>query len=125
MKVKRLKQPEDWEELKKKAAKGKEIIIYKFSPFCPVSIYTETIFDKWADEVPDLESLNLAKLNVVASKSLSRQISAELRIVHESPQVIWLSRNLEVKWDASHYEIDKNELDNHLAAFQEENINKF
>lgn len=117
MKVKRLKQPGDWYEMKNLAARGVEIVIFKFSPFCSVSLHTESIFDKWAEGLQDRDQLSLAKINVITSKSLSRQIADELGVVHESPQVIWLNKNLEVKWEASHYEIDKPGLDNHLLEF--------
>jgi len=115
LKIVKLKNLNDWEEFKKEASAGNELIIFKFSPVCGVSLYIETIFQKWADGLEDSNRLKISKVNVITAKKLSRQIAAELNVIHESPQVIWLKTNLSVKWDASHYEIKEAEMDKNLT----------
>ena len=53
-------------------------------------------------------------MNVIFSKSLSRRIPKDLEVVHESPQVIWLDREMKVKFHASRYDINEEELNKHL-----------
>ena len=115
MKIDKLKDTSDWEEFKKEAAAGNELIIFKFSPVCGVSFYAENIFRDWADELQESIRLRLSKVNVISSRKLSQQIAVELNVSHESPQVIWLRTDLSVKWNASHYEINKAEMDKNLT----------
>jgi len=115
LKIVKLKNLNDWEEFKKEASAGNELIIFKFSPVCGVSLYIDTIFQKWADELLESNRISLSKVSVITAKKLSRQIAAELNVIHESPQVIWLKTNLSVKWDASHYEIKEAEMDKNLT----------
>jgi len=114
MKIDELKDINDWEEFKKEASKGKELIILKFSPICGVSLYAENIFQKWADELQESSKVILSKVNVITARQLSRQIARELNVTHESPQVIWLRTNLSVKWNGSHYEIKEAEMEKFL-----------
>ena len=111
MKINKLKNISDWEEFKREASAGNELIIFKYSPVCGVSYYAENIFKDWVDELNDSSRLKISKVNVITAKKLSRQIGAELNVAHESPQVVWLRTNLSVKWNASHYEIKKEEMD--------------
>ena len=115
MKINELKDINDWEEFKTKASRGKELIIFKFSPVCGVSFYAEKIFQKWADELHESSRVILSKVNVITARQLSRQIARELDVNHESPQVIWLRKDLSVKWNASHYEIKEAEMDKILT----------
>ncbi len=115
MKIIKLKNINDWEEFKSKAAEGNELIIFKFSPLCGVSFHAENIFKNWADELQDSNRIRLSKINVITSHQLSRQIAAGLNVNHESPQMIWLRTDLSVKWNASHYEIKEAELKKNLT----------
>ncbi len=115
MKIDKLKDTNDWEEFKKEATAGNELIIFKFSLVCGLSLYIENIFQKWADELQESNRLRLSKVNVITARQLSRQIAAELNVNHESPQVIWLRTDLSVKWNASHYEIKESELKKNLT----------
>ncbi len=115
MKIDKLKDINDWEEFKREATAGNELIIFKYSPICGVSLYMNPIFQKWADELQESNKLRLSKVNVVTARQLSRQIAAELNVNHESPQVIWLRTDLSVKWNASHYEIKEAELKKNLT----------
>ncbi len=115
MKIVKLKNINDWEEFKKEAMAGNELIIFKFSPVCGVSFHAENIFKNWAVELQESSRLRLSKVNVITASKLSRLIAAELNVNHESPQVIWLRMDLSVKWNASHYEIKEAEMDKNLT----------
>jgi len=114
MKIIILKNINDWGEFKSKAAEGNELIIFKFSPVCGVSFYAENIFKDWADELQNSTRLRLSKVNVISARKLSQQIAKEFNVIHESPQVIWLKKDLSVKWTASHYEIKEAEMNKNL-----------
>ncbi|MBT8387128.1 MAG: bacillithiol system redox-active protein YtxJ [Ignavibacteria bacterium] len=115
MKINSLKNINDWEDFKKKASAGYELIIFKFSPVCGISFYAESIFQDWADELQELRRIKLSKVNVISARKLSQQIAGELNVSHESPQVIWLNKDFSIKWNASHYEINKAEMDKNLT----------
>ena len=83
MKIIKLKNIDDWEEFKREASAGNELIIFKYSPVCGVSYYAENIFKDWVDELNDSSRLKISKVNVITTKKLSRQIGAELNVVHE------------------------------------------
>ncbi|NNG27928.1 MAG: DUF2847 family protein, partial [Ignavibacteriaceae bacterium] len=89
MKITKLKNINDWEEFKKEASSGNELILFKFSPVCGVSFYAENIFKDWVDELNETVRLRLSKVNVISARKLSQQIAEELNVTHESPQVIW------------------------------------
>jgi len=114
MEIIKLKNKNDWEEFKSKAAEGNELIIFKFSPVCGVSYYAENIFNDWADKLQDSNKVRLLKVNVISARKLSQQIAEELNVTHESPQIIWLNMDLSVKWNASHYEIKEEEMNINL-----------
>jgi len=115
MKIIKLKNINDWEEFKKEASVGNELIIFKYSPVCGVSFYVENIFKDWADELHDSNRLKISKVNVITTRKLSLQIARELNVTHKSPQVIWLRTDLSVRWNASHYEIKETEMDKNLT----------
>ena len=115
MKIINLKSINDWEKFKKEALAGNELIIFKFSPVCGVSFYAENIFKDWVDELQDSCSLSLSKVNVISARKLSQHIAKELNINHESPQVIWLNKDLSVKFNASHYEIKESSMNRNLS----------
>ena len=114
MELNKLSDKKEWKELIKNSPNDHEIIIYKHSPICPISHVTEAVIKDWCNVHSDNNHLKILKVNVVFSKSLSRRIAKELGIVHESPQIIWLDRGMKVKFHASHYDINEEELNKHL-----------
>jgi len=110
MKVKKLRSPADWEKLRNSTKNEKELIIFKYSPFCPASRYIEHEFRDWCKKI-DKNDINIVKVNVITARKVSDNIAEELQIRHESPQLIWLDKQLNVKWNASHYSIDEKQLD--------------
>lgn len=111
-----LKSDNDWNEFKQRAAETEsEIVLAKVSPVCPISFSAESIIDRWANDLAD-DSVLLSKLDVIESRTLSRHLADVLGVVHQSPQVIWLDKNLNVKWHESHHQITVEALNQNLSA---------
>ncbi len=105
--IKELKSIEEWEQLKKESLSKSELVILKYSPYCSISVFAEDNFDRWVSSLDGSAELKIRKVNVVSERPVSQQIAKDLKIVHESPQLIWLDREMSVKWNATHYEITK------------------
>ena len=73
-------------------------LIFKHSPTCGISNRAFTEVSVFADAHPDLP---IHLVDVLAQRSLSRQIALELHLTHESPQVI-LVVDGQLLWNASH-----------------------
>ncbi|PIW69253.1 MAG: bacillithiol system redox-active protein YtxJ [Ignavibacteriales bacterium CG12_big_fil_rev_8_21_14_0_65_30_8] len=106
---------EDWESFIS-LNKNNEKIIFKFSSICPVSFFVEKKIASWINDLDENQQINIAKVDVVNSKSLSELIEEQTNVKHESPQVIWLDKNNDVKWNASHYSISKGKLEEQLTG---------
>ncbi len=104
----------DWEKYKQENYNGSETIVFKFSPVCSISRAVENIFDRWFTNLPEETNINCIKIDVINSRVVSNKIAGELDVMHQSPQVIWLSQNNKVKWSESHYSITESELDSNL-----------
>jgi bacillithiol system protein YtxJ len=90
------------------------LIIFKFSPICPISHSVERTFDEWYAGLPENTVIMCVKIDVVNSRSLSQQIAQEFGVQHESPQAIWIQADHHVHWHASHYSITPKALDTQL-----------
>ena len=114
MELNKLSDKKEWKELIKNSSNDFDLIIYKHSPICGLSHSVDIILDDWCKEHSDNNDIKILKVDVIFSKSLSRRIAKDLKIVHESPQIIWLDSELKVKFHASHYDITEEELNKHL-----------
>lgn len=114
MEIINLSDKKKWKELIKNSSNNYELIIYKHSPICGLSHTIDIILEDWCKTQSDNNSIKMLKVNVIDSKSVSRRIAKDLKIVHESPQLIWLDKEMKVKFHASHYDIDEEELNKHL-----------
>ena len=115
-KVTELSSAGDWENVKEKHDGATEIIIFKISPICTVSLVAERIFDMWFSQLPDDTKLLGLKIDVIKSRELSQKIAREFEIIHESPQIIWLDKSLNAKWHDSHHRINEKSLKSHLSV---------
>jgi bacillithiol system protein YtxJ len=109
-----LSDKKEWKELIKKSSCDYELIIYKYSPICGLSHLVDNILDDWYKEHSDINHIKILKVDVISSKSLSRRIAKDLKIAHESPQLLWLDKEMKVKIHASHYDINEELLNRHL-----------
>jgi len=114
MEIINLSDKKEWKELIKNSSNDYEFIIYKHSPICGLSHSVDIILDDWCKVQNDNNHIKILKVNVIFSKSLSRRIAKDLKIVHESPQLIWLDKEMKVKFHASHYDINEEELNKYL-----------
>jgi bacillithiol system protein YtxJ len=114
MEVINISDKKEWKELINNFSNNYELIIYKHSPICGLSHSVNIIFDDWCKKHSETDQIKILKVDVIFSKSLSRRIAKDLKIVHESPQLIWLDKELKVKFHASHYDINEEELNRHL-----------
>jgi len=73
-------------------------LIFKHSPTCGMSNRAFTEVSVFAGTHPELP---IFLVDVLAQRGLSQQIAAELRLVHESPQVILVAGGQPL-WNASH-----------------------
>ncbi len=115
MKIRKLKDKKEWNELINNSSNDHEIIIYKHSPICPLSHSANLILKAWLkSQVKKKDELKIFKINVILSRTLSGTIEKDLNIIHQSPQIIWLDKNMKVKYHASHYDITEDELNKQL-----------
>jgi bacillithiol system protein YtxJ len=105
MTIKQIHHISDWQEIVADAADSAEIVVFKKSPTCAISLAAERRFDNWASGLAEDCRVILAKVDVKADQWLSQFLAEELRIKHESPQVIWLFKDRTVKWHKSHQAI--------------------
>ena len=110
-----LKNADEWNQYKI-SNKNIETIVFKFSPICTMSFMTEKKLDSWYANLEEDVELNIVKVDVINSRLLSQALANEFDIIHKSPQVIWLDKNWNVKWDASHYSITKGALEEKLRG---------
>jgi bacillithiol system protein YtxJ len=97
---------EEWNELRPKISSlPYGLIIFKFSPTCPISRSVERGFDAWYAQLPEKSVVLCIRIDVVNSRALSQQIAKELNIPHESPQVIWIAADETIHWHDSHWAI--------------------
>ncbi|MCL5029935.1 MAG: bacillithiol system redox-active protein YtxJ [Bacteroidetes bacterium] len=109
----KLKNIEQWEGIRNDLLPVEELIIFKYSPVCSISSMVEEDFNLWYSKLPDESKLKFVKVNVIEAKDVSRKIAEDLKLKHESPQLIWLRGNSEIKWAASHFDITVDELKAH------------
>ena len=114
-KIIELNEIKDWEEFKQNNKENCETILFKFSPVCSISNSVENMFDRWFANVPEEININCLKVDVINSRPVSRKIAADLDVLHQSPQIIWLTQNARVKWSESHYLITESALDANLT----------
>ena len=82
----------------------RKIIIFKHSTTCPISARA------W-QEVQDFitegsEEILVTMIKVIESRSVSNQVTEDLEVKHQSPQVLLLS-DRQVLWHASHHDVTK------------------
>lgn len=106
---------DEWQAFRSQIATFSQgVIIFKFSPRCPISRSAERTFDAWYADLPEDNNMSCVKVDVVNSRPLSQHLAQEFQISHESPQLLWISSDCRVRWHASHYSITSDALDTQL-----------
>lgn len=81
-------------------------IIFKYSPYCPISKWQEYAFDQWISN----QKVEFIKINVITERDASNFVAEKFNIKHESPQII-LFNNGKPIYHASHNNIDLNKIE--------------
>ncbi len=91
----RITDTKSFEELTDRS-KERPMVIFKHSLTCPISAAAYEQMEQFDGQV--------ALVEVQRARALSTEIESRLGVVHESPQVIVLSKG-QVAWTASHFRI--------------------
>lgn len=111
--IQELKDPADWFVLWN-GLKSKDhpyLLILKFSPRCPTSLFVERICRKYVQNLPETPELHIAAVDVVNARPVSQQIASDTAVRHESPEAILIAPERKVLWHASHEGIDEETLE--------------
>jgi len=84
-------------------------IIFKYSPYCPISQFQEFAFDEWIKH----QAVKYTKINVITQRDISNAIANIFNIKHESPQIIFFIDGTPV-YHASHNNINLNKIESML-----------
>ena len=92
------------------ATQSEKAVLYKHSTRCPISrkVYQEVI--KFADKNPDIP---VYLLRVIEQRTLSNQVADIFSVAHQSPQVFVIKNGQQV-WHASHYDITAAKLQEYI-----------
>ena len=76
-------------------------VLFKYSPACIISSQASLEVETFADDHPDVP---VYTVDVLGQRSLSQRLASQLKIEHESPQVIVI-KNGKPTWDKSGFRI--------------------
>lgn len=114
MDVVNLSSKKEWKKFFSRPLNDFEIIIYKYSPICNLSNSIDVLVNGWIEANRNRAEFLFIKINVILSKSLCKEVEKDLNVKHESPQIIWLDREKQVKFHASHFNITVEEMNRNL-----------
>lgn len=112
--IKEINTEKQWRAFMNENAVHSYKVIFKHSPYCPVSAYAYRNYSEFAETVNDNKNFSLVLVEVISSKKLSNSIASELNVKHESPQCIVLSPSGSVVLHKSHSQISKEFFENLL-----------
>ncbi len=87
------------------------VVLFKHSTRCSISTMAKSRFERSWDI--DATAMEPYYLDLIAFRSVSNKISADLGVVHQSPQVI-LIKDGQAVYDTSHNDINVADLKEHL-----------
>jgi bacillithiol system protein YtxJ len=79
-------------------ARHPRLMLFKHSPICPISARALEEWQRFRAAEPEAPAL---LVDVIAERSVARELAAEVGVPHQSPQAI-LFRDGQAGWDASH-----------------------
>ena len=84
-------------------------IFFKHSNRCPISAGAKIEVDSFLRHYQDGEEFKFdyELIDVIGNRGRSSEIAEKYGITHESPQIIIVDDNDNVKWHASHRKIDE------------------
>src|SRR6056297_465696 len=78
---------------------SKPQVIYKHSYSCAVSLFSKSSLESELNRISEQADIHL--IDVIAQRSLSKEISQKTGVRHESPQIILIHKGSTL-WSASH-----------------------
>lgn len=93
---------EQWKELLE-LSETQPFFVFKHSTTCPISAFAHTNVKNFETELP------IYFVKVIENRPISREIEADLSVLHQSPQAI-LVMHRQAKWNQSHYDITEQTL---------------
>lgn len=109
--VKKMKKISTVEEFEQIVKENNRFLFLKHSTTCPISAAGHEAFSAFASSHEDIPSYYL---HVQDSRDVSNYISETYEVKHESPQAL-LFEDGKVKWHASHWNINEDELAKKVA----------
>jgi len=100
--VRNLLDAQNWELFQEELTRYRAGVIFKKSSICSISMRAEVAFDRWVGGLSQETPFLLAKIDVIAGRTLARALANDLGVKHASPQVLWLGSGGEVLWHVSH-----------------------
>ncbi|WP_417428916.1 bacillithiol system redox-active protein YtxJ [Halpernia sp.] len=95
---------DEYREAKNKSFE-KPVLFFKHSTTCFISKAVKKNLEKQIDQSEDKNKVDLYYLDLLHFRPISNLMANDLNVVHQSPQAI-LIKNGEVKYNASHENID-------------------
>lgn len=109
--VKKMKKISTVEEFEQVVKENNRFLFLKHSTTCPISAAGHEAFSAFASSHEDIPSYYL---HVQDSRDVSNYIAETYEVKHESPQAL-LFEDGKVKWHASHWNINEEELAKNVA----------
>jgi len=97
----------EWQEVFNEST-DKPILVLKHSTTCPISAGAWREFQSYLNGNAN-DTAEYVMVKVIESRPVSNQITADLNVVHKSPQLI-LIRNKEAIWNTSHWHITEDNI---------------
>ena len=91
------------------------VLLLKHSTTCPISAAAWQECLGLVEDDPG-ENVDYILVKVIESRPVSNQIATELKIKHESPQLI-LIKSQEETWNTSHHSITQENISNALSKY--------
>ncbi|QTL52806.1 bacillithiol system redox-active protein YtxJ [Priestia aryabhattai] len=93
---------EEWDDILEKSTKRGQVIL-KHSTTCPVSSNAIKEYEHYLEGSPN-NNLDYILVKVIESRAVSNQITKDLSVKHESPQIIFVKDKFKY-WTASHWSV--------------------
>jgi bacillithiol system protein YtxJ len=95
----------------REASRTGPVLLFKRSPICGVSALVSGELAHWLEVHDSAEPpITIAEVDVIERRALARGLTAELKIVHQSPQAL-LFVGGELVWHGSHSDVTAGRLD--------------
>ena len=92
-------------------SRDKPQVIYKHSPSCSISFIAKQGLNATAEELSKVVDLHI--VDVIYQRDISHKIAEELRIRHESPQILLIEDGKAV-WSGSHWQVSAENILNYF-----------